>query len=63
MIDLTETHVTVSEAAAIAGVDPETVRRWINIRTKKLDATKVGTQWFIRRSDLAAYLETRNREQ
>ena len=60
MIDLTDT-VTVSQAAIIAAVDQETIRRWIQNRW--LDAVQVpptaGGQWFVRRSDLDAYLARR----
>lgn len=63
MIDLTDT-VTVSQAAATAAVDQETIRRWIRYRL--LDATQVpnepGGQWFIRSSDLDAYLAARRKE-
>ena len=58
MIDLTDT-VTVTQAAAIAAVDRETILRWIH--TRKLDATKIGTDWFIRKPDLEAYLAARAR--
>ncbi len=43
--------MTVPEAAARAGRDPETIRRWI--RSGKLRASKVGTQHVIEESDLS----------
>jgi excisionase family DNA binding protein len=49
-----EDLMTVPEAAARAGRDPETIRRWI--RSGKLRASKVGTQHVIEESDLAGVL-------
>ncbi|MBI4729245.1 MAG: helix-turn-helix domain-containing protein [Acidobacteria bacterium] len=46
--------MTVPEAAAKVGRDPETVRRWI--RSGRLRARKVGTQHVIDESDLEAVL-------
>jgi excisionase family DNA binding protein len=46
--------LTVPEAAARAGRDPETIRRWI--RSGKLRASKVGTQHVIEEADLADVL-------
>lgn len=46
--------MTVPEAAARAGRDPETIRRWI--RSGKLRASKVGTQHVIEEEDLAEVL-------
>ena len=43
--------MTVPEAAARAGRDPETIRRWI--RSGKLRASKVGTQHVIEELDLS----------
>jgi excisionase family DNA binding protein len=45
---------TVPEAAARAGRDPETIRRWI--RSGRLRASKVGTQHVIEDGDLSALL-------
>jgi len=42
--------LTVPQAAARAGRDPETVRRWI--RAGKLRAHKIGTQHMIDEDDL-----------
>ncbi len=42
------------EAAALAGRDPETIRRWI--RSGKLRAHKVGTQHVIEEEDLEGVL-------
>ena len=42
--------LTVPEAAAKVGRDPETVRRWI--RAGKLRAQKIGTQHMIDEADL-----------
>jgi len=47
--------LTVPEAAARAGRDPETIRRWI--RSGKLRARKVGTQHVIDELDLEALAE------
>lgn len=44
--------LTVPEAAARAGRDPETIRRWI--RSGRLRARKVGTQHIIEERDLDA---------
>lgn len=46
--------ITVKEAAARAGRNPETVRRWI--RSGRLPATKVGTQHVIDDDALSAVL-------
>jgi excisionase family DNA binding protein len=43
--------LTVPDAARIAEVDPETVRRWI--RAGRLVARKVGSQYLIAEADLA----------
>lgn len=42
--------ITVPQAARLAGKDPETVRRWI--RSGRLPATRVGTQYLIHPDDL-----------
>jgi excisionase family DNA binding protein len=47
--------LTVPEAAARVGRDPETIRRWI--RSGRLRARKVGTQHVIEEQDLRALLE------
>jgi excisionase family DNA binding protein len=47
--------LTVPEAAARAGRDPETIRRWI--RSGRLLARKVGTQHVIEEHDLEPLLE------
>ena len=47
------TELTVPEVAAFLRVNEETVRR--NIRAKRLQAFKRGTQWFINREDLQAF--------
>jgi len=47
--------LTVPEAAARAGRNPETIRRWI--RSGRLPAHKVGTQHVIDDDDLEAVLE------
>jgi excisionase family DNA binding protein len=49
--------LTVPEAAARAGRNPETIRRWI--RSGRLPAQKVGTQHVIDDDDLEAVLEVR----
>ena len=49
--------LTVPEAAARAGRNPETIRRWI--RSGRLPAQKVGTQHVIDDRDLEAVLEVR----
>lgn len=47
--------LTVPEAAARLGRDPETIRRWI--RSGKLRARKVGTQHVIDEHDLQPLVE------
>jgi excisionase family DNA binding protein len=42
--------LTVPEAAARVGRDPETIRRWI--RSGKLRSQKVGTQHLVAEADL-----------
>jgi excisionase family DNA binding protein len=49
--------LTVPDAAARAGRNPETIRRWI--RSGRLRAHKVGTQHVIEEADLEAVLEDR----
>ncbi len=49
--------LTVPEAAARTGRNPETIRRWI--RSGRLRAHKVGTQHVIEEHDLDAALEDR----
>jgi excisionase family DNA binding protein len=44
--------LTVPEAARIAQRNPETIRRWI--REGKLSATRVGTQYIVQETDIAA---------
>ena len=42
--------LTVREAAALCGKNPETIRRWV--WTGKIEAEKVGNQLFIKRSEI-----------
>jgi len=49
--------LTVPEAAARLGRDPETIRRWI--RAGKLRARKVGTQHVIDEHDLQPLADSR----
>ena len=44
---------TVPQAASYLNVSEETVRR--NIRSKRLNALRRGTQWFIRRDVLLVF--------
>lgn len=44
--------MTVPEAAARAGKDAETIRRWI--RSGRLRSTKIGTQYLVDENDLDA---------
>lgn len=46
--------ITVKVAALAVNRDPETIRRWI--AQNKLDARKIGLDWFIAKGDLAAYV-------
>jgi len=46
--------ITVKVAAKAVAKDPETIRRWIH--ENKLDARKIGQDWFIAKADLAAYV-------
>lgn len=50
----TETYLTAEQAAAVAGVSPETVRVWA--RQGELPRCFAGNKLRIRRSDLDAYL-------
>lgn len=47
--------LTVPEAAARVGRDPETVRRWI--RSGKLASRRIGQQHFVDEMDVAALSE------
>lgn len=44
-------NLTVPEAAKLSGRNPETIRRWI--RSGKLPAQKVGTQYLVSYADLS----------
>ena len=57
--DMEEEELTVLEEAEEVGVHPESVKRWIKL--KELTATKKGLQWFIKSSDLEAFLLNRKR--
>lgn len=46
-------EITVPQAAAFLGVSEETVRR--NIRSKRLNALRRGTQWFIPKDVLVVF--------
>ena len=62
MIDLSDC-LTVLEAAAIAQVSPEWIRKLIREKVytgRGIDATKLGHAWFIRKGDLQAYLAARD---
>ena len=47
--------LTVPQAAERAGKDAETIRRWI--RSRRLRAQKIGTQWVIEEDDLDELLD------
>ncbi len=47
----------VPEAAAIAGVEPITVRRWLE--ADELPGTRVGERWLLLRRDLLTYVTER----
>ena len=49
----TPEELTVPQAASYLNVSEETVRR--NIRSKRLQALRMGTQWFIPRDVLLAF--------
>ena len=49
----TPEEFTVPQAASFLNVSEETVRR--NIRSKRLNALRRGTQWFIPRDVLAIF--------
>ena len=51
----TDTLLSISEAAKIAGCHPQKIHR--AIRSKILPATKVGWNWVIKRDDLDAFLQ------
>lgn len=46
-------EMTVPEAASFLRVNEETIRR--NIRAKRLQALKRGTQWFITQEDIRTF--------
>lgn len=46
-------EMTVPEVATFLRVNEETVRR--NIRARRLQAFKRGTQWFINREDMQTF--------
>ena len=46
-------ELSVPEVAVYLQVNEETVRR--NIRSKRLPATRHGTQWFVSRDDLLIF--------
>ena len=46
-------ELSVSQVATYLKVNEETVRR--NIRAKRLQAIRRGTQWFVSRDDLIAF--------
>ena len=45
---------TVADAAKESGLTQNTIRT--HIRDRSLDAEKIGRDWFIRKSDLAAFI-------
>jgi len=51
----TDTLLSISEAAQIAGCHIQKIHR--AIRSKTLPATKVGWNWVIKRDDLDAFLQ------
>ena len=53
MLDMNKL-ITVKVASQAVNKDPETIRRWIY--QHKLDARKIGLDWFIAKADLAAYV-------
>ena len=48
MIINTEDYVTLQEASSICGVQPERLRQYV--RTKRLDAVKVGSIWLVKKT-------------
>ena len=57
---MTNTVLTVLQAAEELGLNPETIRRWI--WHKKLPATKLGLVWYIERHDLERHQRHLGRE-
>lgn len=55
MIDLDQPPLSVADVAAFTRKHPKTVRRWIISR--RLRASRSGGQWFVRREDLARFLD------
>lgn len=51
-------YIGTTEAATELGVDRSTLRRWIN--EGRIEARRVGKQWRLRRSGLAALVEVRD---
>ena len=50
---------TVPQAASYLNVSEETVRR--NIRSRRLNALRRGTQWFVPRDDLVIFASSYDR--
>ena len=50
---------TVPQAASYLNVSEETVRR--NIRSRRLNALRRGTQWFVPRDDLMVFANSYDR--
>ena len=53
-----KTFFSTEEVAAIFGVKPKTVRKWIY--SGKVRATKLGSQWRIPRSELIEFAANNN---
>ena len=49
-------ELSVPQAASYLGVSEETVRR--NIRSKRLQAVRRGTQWFVTRRDILVFAKS-----
>ena len=53
MIINTEDYVTLQEASKICGIQPERLRQYV--RTKRLEAVKVGAIWLIKKSSAQSF--------
>lgn len=54
-------YLTIYEAAEIAKITPDYMRRLVRDKEhgfRGVDATKIKGQWYIRRTDLEAFLQS-----
>jgi excisionase family DNA binding protein len=56
-----EERLTLPQIAELLGVNPSTVRHWVNLG--RLPAEKQGRKWVVQRSEVERLLATRHRRQ